>query len=91
MPAMKSETSTEMLKAVPAVVGVTSAWSLQEASQATSIVVGTVTICYVIVQLFYLVRKWYVQEKRHAERLAMQKALEAKKTPSGFGDLDQPL
>lgn len=81
---MKPETSNEMLKAVPAAIGATTTWSLQEASQATSIVVGTVTVCYVIVQLFYLVRKWYVQEKRLA-------AARAKKKPeSGFGDLDQP-
>lgn len=87
---MKSETSSEMLKAVPAVVGVTSTWSLHEASQATSIVVGGVTFLYVLVQLFYLVRKWYVQEKRHAEQRALRAELEAKKPPSGWGDLDQP-
>lgn len=82
--AMKTETSHEMLKAVPAAIGATTTWSLHEVSQATSIIVGTVTVCYVIVQLFYLVRKWYVQEKRHAASLAK------KKPGSGFGDLDQP-
>jgi len=81
---MKPETTTEVLKTLPAAAGMVSAWSLQEASQATSILVGTVTIFYVIVQLFYLVRKWYVQEKRHSV------SVRKKKPESGFGDLDQP-
>lgn len=80
---MKPETTTEVLKTLPAAAGMVSTWSLHEASQATSIAVGLVTICYVLVQLFYLVRKWYVQEARHG--------LTTKKKPgSGFGDLDQP-
>ena len=62
---MKHDTIEQVTRAAPAVVGTFVSWTMQEISQVVAIGVGVVTIIYVLVQLAYLVRKWWVQEKGH--------------------------
>lgn len=54
---MKHELATEALRATPAVAGTAyAALTLNE-------VVAVVTLCYIVVQVVYLLRKWYREEK----------------------------
>lgn len=62
---MKHETIEQIVKAAPAVAGASVTWQLHEVNQVVALLVGLVTIAYVIVQLAYLVRKWWVQERGH--------------------------
>lgn len=62
---MRQEVSAQAAKASVAVAGTGTAWGLHDINQVISIMVGTATLIYIIVQLAYLVRKWWVQEAEH--------------------------
>ena len=60
--------STEQLMqsaktSIVAISGTGVTWWLQDVSLLTSATVGVVTVFYILAQLFFLLRKWYLLEK----------------------------
>lgn len=62
-PAVKNEIAEQAPKAVIAVVGATATLGLQEVSLILGICVAVATLCYVTVQLLFLLRRWWLLEK----------------------------
>ncbi len=60
---MKQETADNVTRGAVAIVGAGTTWSLQHISTVVAICVGVATLCYVIVQAAFLIRKWYILEK----------------------------
>lgn len=60
---MKEETSEALVRTSVLVIGTATAWGLQEWSLITAIAAAGVTAAYGIVNLFFLLRKWYKLEK----------------------------
>lgn len=60
---MKQETVDFAQKGTLAVVGTGASWSLHEVSALVAIIVGGATFVFVMVQLAFLIRKWYHLEK----------------------------
>ena len=61
--AVKNEIAKQAPKAVIAVVGATATLGLQEVSSILGICVAVATLCYVTVQLLFLLRRWWLLEK----------------------------
>lgn len=61
---MKHDTAVEIARAAPAVAGASAAWSLQDYSVLATLTAATATAIYVLIQAAFLVRKWYLMEKR---------------------------
>lgn len=59
----KTELTTQGTKALIALSGTGASFWLQDASLFISILVGITTAAYVVVQLAFLVRRWYLLEK----------------------------
>lgn len=59
----KTELTTQGTKALIALSGPGASFWLQHASLFTSILVGIATAAYVVVQLAFLIRRWYLLEK----------------------------
>ncbi len=59
----KTELTTQGTKALIALSGTGASFWLQHASLFISILVGITTAAYVVVQLAFLVRRWYLLEK----------------------------
>lgn len=62
-PAVKNDIAEQAPKAVIAVVGATATLGLQEVSLILGICVAVATLCYVTVQLLFLLRRWWLLEK----------------------------
>lgn len=60
---MKQETLDLAQKGTLAVVGTAASWTLHEISALVAIIVGGATFVFIIVQLAFLLRKWYRLEK----------------------------
>lgn len=60
---MKQDTVEQMKIAVPAVAGTGLTWSLHEFSQVLTLAVGFATLLFIIIQMAFLLRKWYLREK----------------------------
>lgn len=60
---MKQDTMEQIKVALPAVGGTWLTWELHEASQYVSLAVGIATLLFIIVQMAFLLRKWYKREK----------------------------
>lgn len=60
---MKQETSEALIRTSFMAGGAATAWSLQDWSHIVAITVGLVTIMYGLVNLVFLVRKWYKLEQ----------------------------
>lgn len=65
-PDMKTEIADQIGKSTLALSGLGLTWSLQDVSTLAAICVGVATTLYVLVQLGFLVRKWFLLEK-HAK------------------------
>jgi hypothetical protein len=59
---MKQDVRETAEKAIVAVGGATATWSLQDANVVLSLFVGLATFVFVVVQIFFLLRKWYMLE-----------------------------
>lgn len=62
-PTMKTETAEQITKGALAISGVGLTWTLQDVSAVVAICVGIATTSYVLVQLFFLLRKWWLLER----------------------------
>ena len=64
---VKTDIAEQAPKTVLAVTGVVATLGLQDISLILGICVAAATLCYVTVQLLFLLRKWWLLEK--AEKL----------------------
>ncbi len=60
---MKQETTDAVVRAGAGVAGTATTWSLQDSNAVVALFVGVATFIYIVVQLFFLLRKWYKLEK----------------------------
>lgn len=61
---MDQPTLTELNRAVPAVGGALGTWALHDWSMLVAIIVGVCTIIYTVLQTVFLLRRWWLLEKR---------------------------
>lgn len=61
---MKVEATQQGEKALLAVAGAATTWGLSDVSTLMAIFAGGATTVYVIAQLAFLLRKWWLLEKR---------------------------
>lgn len=59
---MKQETRDAAEKGLVAVLGSAATWSLADVNQVIALMVGIATFIFIVVQLFFLCRKWYILE-----------------------------
>ncbi len=60
---MKQETSDALVRGGAGIAGTATTWSLQDSNAVVALCVGVVTFIYIVVQLFYLLRKWHRLEQ----------------------------
>jgi hypothetical protein len=60
---MKQETTDALVRGGAAVAGTTTTWTLQDSNAVVALFVGVATFIFIVVQLFFLLRKWYKLEK----------------------------
>ena len=60
---MKQETTEALVRGGAGVAGTATTWSLQDSNAVVALFVGVATFIYILVQLFFLLRKWYRLEK----------------------------
>lgn len=60
---MKQDTIEQVRTAVPAVAGASLTLGLAEWSQLISLLVGLATLLFIVVQMAFLLRKWYIRER----------------------------
>jgi hypothetical protein len=60
---MKQETTDALVRGTAGVAGTATTWSLQDSNAVVALFVGVATFIYIVVQLFFILRKWYKLEK----------------------------
>jgi hypothetical protein len=61
---MKQEAKEAIEKGALGLLGTGATWTLQDVNAVIAALVGVATIAYISAQLFFLLRKWYILERR---------------------------